>query len=172
MKIDVRIVPQGHSELKQELLLEEFKDSLPPFSEKILAEADIDRMGETIVVSARFQGAFEMQCSRCLEDYNVNVSGDVRVILKEEYGKFGPSLDDDSGTDFFYDVNHEVVDISSALYDEIMIALPLKPLCSQDCKGIELSDSGISFQTEESVSDSVKEKPIDPRWEALKKLKK
>ncbi|MCL2690342.1 MAG: DUF177 domain-containing protein [Chitinispirillia bacterium] len=172
MKIDVRVVPQGRSELKQELPLEEFKDALPPFSEKISACAQIDKMGETIVVSAHFKGAFEMQCSRCLEDYSVDVSGDVRVILKEEYGKFGPSPDDESGTDFFYDVNHEVVDISSAVYDEIMIALPLKPLCSDDCKGIELSKSGISFESGDSVSSDDKEEPIDPRWEALKKFKK
>ncbi|MCL2690554.1 MAG: DUF177 domain-containing protein [Chitinispirillia bacterium] len=172
MKIDVRVVPQGHSQLKQDLLLEEFKDTLPPFSEKIRVAAEIDRMGEMIVVSVHFQGVFEMQCSRCLEDYGVTVSGSLRVIIKEEQGKFGPSPDDDSGTDFFFDVNHEVVDISSAVYDEIMIALPLKPLCSDDCKGIELSDSGISFQSEDSVSGNDKELPIDPRWEALKKLKK
>ncbi|MDR2728187.1 MAG: DUF177 domain-containing protein [Chitinispirillales bacterium] len=170
MKIDVRVVPQGRSELKQDLLLEEFKGGLPPFSEKIRAFAELDRMGETIVVSVRFESVFEMQCSRCLEDCGVNVNGDLRVILKEEQGKYGPSFDDECGTDFFFDVNHEVVDISSAVYDEIMTALPLKPLCSQDCRGIELSKSGISLESKDSVCGG--DKPIDPRWEALRKLKK
>jgi uncharacterized metal-binding protein YceD (DUF177 family) len=95
----------------------------------------------------------------------------LRVIIKEEEGKHGASLEDD-GTDFFFDVNHEVVDISSAVYDEIMTALPLKPLCSQDCRGIEFSGGGVSFESVTSVDGGDNEKPVDPRWEALKKLKK
>ncbi|MDR0308266.1 MAG: DUF177 domain-containing protein [Chitinispirillales bacterium] len=170
MKIDMRVVPQGHSRLEQDLELEEFRDDLPPFSEKIHAVAELDRMGETVVAGLRFEGVFEVQCSRCLVHYSVPVKSDLHIIIKEEHGKFGHSSDDD-GTDFFFDVNHEVVDISSAIYDEIMIELPLKPLCSEDCKGIEIKGSGVVFESGRS-SEEKKEQPVDPRWEALKKLKK
>ena len=169
MKIDVRLVPQGHSRLEQDLTLEEFRDDLPLFSEAVRCRAELDRIGETIVVNLRFEGIFEAQCSRCLENYNVPVKSDLRVILKEEQGKHGLSLDDD-GTDFFFDVNHDLVDISSAIYEEIMIAFPLKPLCSEDCSGIELADSGTAFES--GNLSAGQEKPIDPRWEALKKLAK
>ena len=169
MKIDMRVVPEGRSRLEQNTGLEEFKDELPPFSEKIRTVAEIDRMGETIIVNLHFEGCFQMQCSRCLEDYDVPVKSDLRLILEEGEGKYGPSAEDD-GTDFFFDVNHDLVDISSAIYDEIMIELPLKPLCSEDCKGIELG-SGVTFESGGS-SESSGGEPVDPRWEALRKLKK
>jgi uncharacterized protein len=54
------------------------------------------------------------------------------------------------------------VDISSAVYDEIMTALPLKPLCSEDCRGVEFGGDG---------GGSGKGDAVDPRWEALRRLK-
>jgi uncharacterized metal-binding protein YceD (DUF177 family) len=44
------------------------------------------------------------------------------------------------------------------------------PLCSSDCKGIMVNDSNISIEYESVKKELVKE--IDPRWDALRKLKK
>ncbi|MFP4014266.1 MAG: YceD family protein [Chitinispirillaceae bacterium] len=168
MLIDVRLVPQGHSEIVQDSMLESVKDNLPPFSEPVRCSAGVDRTGDTIVVNLHFEGCFKIECSRCLESYWAPVSSDMLLILKEEAGKFGPSREDDAA-DFYFDTNHDVVDLSSAIFDEIMIALPLKPLCSEDCKGIEVNDPDIRISSD---SHKPEEKQIDPRWEALKKLKK
>lgn len=172
MIIDMRIIPDGHSVLDQECMLESVKENLPSFSEAVRCHAEIDRVGETFVVGLQFEGHFQLQCSRCLESFSVPVSSDLRVIVKEVAGKHGLSLDDDDEVDFYYDSRHDIVDISQAIYDEIMIALPLMPLCNQDCRGIELSDPDINLSTDESEAVEAVEKPIDPRWEALKKLKK
>lgn len=168
MLIDVRLIPQGHSEIVQDSMLESVKDNLPPFSEPVRCSAGVDRTGDTIVVNLHFEGTFQIQCSRCLESYSAPVSSDILLILKEEAGKFGPSQEDDA-VDFYYDVNHDLVDISSAIFDEVMTALPLKPLCSEDCRGIEVNDPDIHISSDDQKSE---EKAIDPRWEALKKLKK
>ena len=161
MLIDVRLVPEGHSRIERESELEAFRGDLPPFSGPVRCCAEVDRVGDTIAVALRFDGAFVMECARCLESVNVPVGGDLRVILKEEQGRHGPALDGDGGADFFFDVNHDLVDIGSAIYDEIMTALPLKPLCSERCEGIKVADGGPGGE----------EKPVDPRWEGLMKLK-
>ncbi len=168
MVIDIRLLPEGHSELVQESMLESVKDDLPPFKEAVHCSAGIDRTGDTIVVNLHFEGKFEMQCSRCLEEFLIPVSSDIRLILKEEAGKFGPSQEDDA-VDFYFDPNHDLVDVSSAIYDEIMTTLPLKPLCSEDCKGIEIKDPDVHVSSEAAQNE---EKAIDPRWEALRKLKR
>jgi uncharacterized protein len=164
MIIDVRLVPEGHSEIERESRLAGFEGDLPPFAEPVKCVGGADRIGEMIVVHLRFAGVFDMECARCLEVYRQPVEGELRVIIKEEQGKHGASLDDDSGVDFYFDVNHELVDISSAIYDEIMTILPLKPLCSEDCEGIRIEGSG-------GDADCGDEKPVDPRWAGLMKLK-
>jgi len=163
MVIDTRLVPEGHSEIEQESRLPGFEGDLPPFAEPVRCRGGVDRMGETIVASLRFGGVFDVECARCLEAYRQPVDGELRVIIKEEQGRHGASPDDDSGVDFYFDINHELVDISSAVYDEIMTALPLKPLCSEDCAGIVVGSG--------AVGGDVAEEPVDPRWAGLMKLK-
>jgi len=162
MVIDVRLVPEGHSRIERDSALEAFADDLPPFSGPVRCGAEVDRMGPVIAVALRFDGAFVMECARCLESVCVPVGGDLRIILKEEQGRHGPAQDDGCGADFFFDVNHDLVDVSPAIYDEIMTALPLKPLCSERCEGIKVADGG-------GLGGG--EKPVDPRWEGLMKLK-
>ncbi|MDR2579336.1 MAG: DUF177 domain-containing protein [Chitinispirillales bacterium] len=157
MVIDMRLIPEGHSSIERDSVLEAFAHDLPPFDRPVRCRAEIDRMGGTTVAMVRFDGVFNIQCVRCLEDYGEPLRGELRVIIKEEQGRHGPSLDDDSA-DFFYDVNHDLVDISPAIYDEIMTSLPIKPLCSEGCEGIKI---------ESGVTDDA----IDPRWEGLKQLK-
>ena len=168
MIIDIRTIPPGHSELSQSTDLDALKEDLPPFSKKISCRAQIDHSGADLFIHLQFDGVFDLECSRCLKHFKCPIKGDLRLIVKEQPGKFGPVLDDES-VDFYYDSRHPQVDLSPAIYDEIMTALPLKPLCSDDCKGIELHDKQITVGFEDQPK---KKDEIDPRWEALKKLKR
>lgn len=158
MVLDIRTIPAGRSSVRQTADLDDYKTDLPDFSEKISCEAAIDRSGEVLYVHLRFNGTFMLECSRCCALFAYPLSGELRLVVKEQPGKFGPAADDESA-DFYYDSRHLDVDLGPAIYEEIMTSLPLKPLCSEECKGIALENAG-GGKTE-----------IDPRWEALKKLK-
>jgi uncharacterized protein len=168
MILDIRTIPACHSELSQSTELDALKIDLPPFSKKIACSAHIDRSGADLFIHLLFESIFELECSRCLKVFSFPIKGDVRLIIKERSGKFGPALDEES-VDFYYDSRHPEVDLGPAIYDEIMTALPLKPLCSEDCKGIELRDRHLMVDLEATPK---KKEEIDPRWEALRKLKK
>jgi uncharacterized protein len=104
----------------------------------------------------RFEGEFEADCARCLKAVRVPVGGDLRIVMREAGG---PGSED---ADFFFDAENGLVDISPALYDEVMTALPMMPLCSEDCAGGEAvlpSAPGCG------------RKEADPRWAGLLKLK-
>jgi uncharacterized protein len=162
MIIDVRLVPEGRSGLEREAPLPGYRDELPPFLKPLLCRAELDRAGGEIAISLRFDGEFEVECARCLAPVCAPVSGDLRIILKEWRGKgemSAPASGDD-GVDFFFDAVHNLVDIGPAIYDEVMTALPMRPLCSEDCAGI-----GVGLKPEAG------ERGIDPRWTGLMKLK-
>jgi uncharacterized protein len=158
MILDINKVPEGHSVASQEIDLAAFKEDLPGFSGTIPCEAAIDRSGDTLYIQLRFRGVFKLECSRCLEPFDFPVEGALQLVVKERAGKFGPALDDES-TDFFFDSRHLELDLGTAVYEEIMTALPMKPLCRESCTGIDLGGG------------RTREEPIDPRWEALKKLR-
>jgi len=113
------------------------------------------------VVSLRFEGEFEVECARCLTAVAVPVGGELRLVLKETQGKHGPAFDDEDA-DFFFNAVNNLVYFCSALYDEIMIALPMMPLCSEGCAGAWVASA--------SAADSG-EREVDPRWAGLLKLK-
>lgn len=169
MIINMQILSEGHTTLTGTTNLESVKDDLPVFLEEISYNAEIDRMGPTAYVHVTFKGKYELQCSRCLNEYPLTINGEFRLIIKERTGNCSVQSDSD-GVDFYYDNRHEQVDISPVFFDEIMLSVPLKPLCSESCGGIDINGlKNVSFESEKKLQEK---KSIDPRWEALKKLKK
>ncbi|HLV30238.1 MAG TPA: DUF177 domain-containing protein [Chitinispirillaceae bacterium] len=168
MFLNLRVIPEGHSEISGTTELEALKADLPPVDRFVFYRAEIDRKSKDVYLHIWYEGVFELQCSRCLNTYKSKISGDFRLVLKELPGNLAQMSGDDSA-DFCFDRNQDVIDISAALYDEIMIAVPLKPLCSPDCKGVNISDKEIKID----YGDQIKtEEKIDPRWNELLKLKK
>jgi len=161
MVIDVRHVPEGHSDVEREAELSGYRGDLPPFRGPLLCRAGLDRAGGTIAVSLRFDGEFEVECARCLKPVGAAVGGDLRLTLKEASGRRGSAVDEE-GVDFFFDEFDGSVDLGPALYDEIMISLPMMPLCSEGCAGAWVASPPASEGGEREV---------DPRWAGLLKLK-
>jgi uncharacterized protein len=160
MVLDVRAIPSGHSVVSQITGLDAFKDDLPPLSGKVLCEAVIDRMGQLLHVQLLFSGALSLECSRCVGVFAFPVAGTLRLVVKEVPGRYGPSQDDES-VDFYFDSRHPDVDLGSAIYEEIMTTIPIKPLCSEECKGIEIKGAAGGPKEE-----------FDPRWEVLRKIRR
>ncbi|HEX2957532.1 MAG TPA: YceD family protein, partial [Chitinispirillaceae bacterium] len=160
------LIPEGHSTQQSFSDLENMKDDLPSFSKKVDCRLEIDRTGPTIFLHVWFKGEFNIQCARCLETFPFTIKGDFRAVLKEVAGKSGRSQDEDVA-DFFFNDRNDTVDLSPLLYEEILTAIPLKPLCNSECKGIVVDKSKVSFESESKERTH----EIDPRWEALRKLK-
>ena len=62
-----------------------------------------------------------------------------------------------------------MIDIGEVVREELMLALPLTPLCREDCDGADPE----RFPTDPDLSES-DETPaptVDPRWAALSELK-
>lgn len=168
MVLDLREISQGHSEISGKTELESVKADLPPVDRFVSYRVEIDRTGNDIYLHIWYKGVFNLQCSRCLNFYKFKISGDCRILLKERSGNLMSDSGDD-GAVFYFGSDQDSVDISAALYDEIMVAIPLKPLCSSDCKGIDIPDKEIRVDYGKGIKG---EEKIDPRWNELLKLKK
>ena len=159
MVLDTRVVPSGHSEKTGKVENSPQRPDWPTLApEGLRCTCGIDRTSTEIYIAFGYSGGVVLECARCLGAFTYPVAGEVHIVLAEK----SPRRDrgDEDYVDFYFDDAHPEVDISPVLFDEVMTALPMKPLCAENCPGIKGG-----WETEGS------EERIDPRWEALAKLR-
>jgi uncharacterized protein len=89
-------------------------------------------------------------------DFVIDLSGNSAEVKSEEEDYF------------FVDSNATFFEIDDLVREAIILSLPLKPLCSEDCKGL-CPICGTDLNR--SQCSCVKER-TDPRWDQLKGLLK
>ncbi|HEY54357.1 MAG TPA: DUF177 domain-containing protein [Caldilineae bacterium] len=125
------------------------------------------KSSETVLVQLHGEVTIGQACSRCLEPFD----SIVEVEFEEE---FHPSVDiasgrvlQDTGDDAALVIDlHHILDLTELVRQAIIIALPITPLCREDCAGLCLI-CGANLNTEQCDCQEV---DIDPRWEALSAL--
>jgi uncharacterized protein len=102
----------------------------------------------------------EGPCVRCLEPAELDLEVEAREI--DQIGA------EDSELRSPY-VHEDDLDIGRWAHDAVLLALPTQILCRPDCLGL-CPVCGESLN-DADPADHEHEKPIDPRWSALKDLK-
>ena len=97
-----------------------------------------------------------MSCDRCVKD----VKEDIDFILDEVFVASGNAQEGDET------YSGSVIDLTGAVKKSILSSLPMKVLCSEDCKGL-CPQCGKDLNTGEC---GCKTEHIDPRFESLRSL--
>jgi uncharacterized protein len=106
-----------------------------PASEGITLNGRIERTGEDYLLRATLRGGIETSCSRCLELAHLDV--DLSLTLSYvESDEVGPSEDDEEDEEGVVHFQGGVIDLSPQIRDELLLALPIGPICREDCAGI------------------------------------
>lgn len=116
-------------------------------------------------------GKVEMECDRCTDPIEVAVKGNYQLIYK-----FDTQESEDETLVTVYPEDFEI-DIQDSILEFISVSLPTRAVheegeCNEEM--IELLSEYVMVSTEENgVEEEVNdEEEIDPRWSALKGLKK
>lgn len=139
---------------------------VPPGSDVEL-DAVAEASGADIVLTGTLAFAWEGECRRCLQPVAGRVEAEVREIFQAQpvEGETWP-------------VEGDAVDLAPVLREAILLALPLVPLCAEDCAGPDPerfptrveSDAAAGGEDEEDVVADAGP-PADPRWAALDDLR-
>jgi uncharacterized protein len=121
----------------------------------LVLEAQGDAVTATGSVSARWVG----ECRRCLE----LTEGEVTVPLSEA---FEPDPVDGET----YPLGREEVDLGPAIREALALALPLAPLCRDDCTGPDPEAHPVTTAADEGEPADGEPAPADPRWAGLDAL--
>jgi uncharacterized protein len=133
----------------------------------VQAQLKIKKIDTQVVVNGNIWADAELQCSRCLKVFKSRISFPFEAVfhpieqLKEEEKHELRIEELDMG---FY--SKDELDLVDIIKEQIMLNLPMKPLCNDLCKGICLQ-CGADLNAGDC---GCSEKDIDSRLVVLKKL--
>jgi uncharacterized protein len=125
------------------------------------------RTQRSILSECTLSTDIELTCSRCLSLFHYPLT----LSFKEEYiptvdvvsGALLP-LPEEAGA-FTIDAHH-ILDLTEAIRQYTLLAIPMKPLCHQDCAGL---CPNCGHNLNQGPCDCTTQS-IDPRWSELTKL--
>ena len=115
----------------------------------------LEALSDAVVITGEAEAPWEGECRRCLEPVSGMTIGDI-----DEVARTMP-VDGELG------VEDDRIDLTEAVRAAVVRALPMAPLCSDDCRG---PDPEAYPVTVEDKADDDEAPPPDPRWAALSEL--
>ena len=119
------------------------------FKDPISISVGAQVVSGNLVVSGKLSTKIQMTCSRCLK------------VFSRDW--------EDASYHFDCQVTgpNEIIDLTDHIREDIIVGLPLKPLCKQECRGL-CTKCGIDLNL---AGCGCAKKSGDPRWADLNKLK-
>ena len=125
--------------------------------------------GDAFRVVGTATTSLEMTCSRCTEQFRVpvNASFDLRYVPHvENVGEGEREIGEEDLATAYH--REGLIDLIELLREQFQLALPMKPLCNEDCKGLCV-ECGANLNR---TTCDCNPRWEDPRLAALKELLK
>ena len=110
---------------------------------------------EGVLVSGTATAPLTGECGRCLEPVDTTSTVDLQELFA-----YADSEEQDEDVSL---MEGDLLDLEPSLRDAVVLALPLTPLCRQDCAGL-CAECG--ERLDDLPEDHAHDAP-DPRWAAL-----
>lgn len=135
--------------------------------EPVRYDLTVSKVGSTVSIEGHIEARAEVACSRCTRRFEIPIDRDLKaVFVTAEAGETDRAVElDADGLDLDY-YQDGVIDGLQVLAEQIMLEVPMKPLCAEDCRGL-CGACGANLND----TDCDCEAHIDPRWASLKGLR-
>ena len=164
MKIKISNLTNGTYDYLFEGKVEDIK-IMEPYFGNYKTEAVLTKFDKQMILDAETSIKANLVCDRCAIDFETAISSSYRMVylLENEI----PDAEKENVDINYIHPDTEKIDISEDIKDYAMLAVPMKKLCSEDCKGLCYK---CGKNLNEGECNCIREE-IDPRWEPLLKLK-
>jgi uncharacterized protein len=154
-----------------------------PAGSDVALEVRFEAVSEGVLATGTAIAPLAGECARCLTPLTSSVTAGFQELYLyaedrhdkhdkhekhdryDRYDKHDEQDEQDAGE--LYHLDGDLLDLEPAFRDAVVLALPMSPLCREDCPGLcaecgaPLADAGPGHQHDAAV---------DPRWAALKQL--
>lgn len=163
MRIQIAGLPPGPQVFEHRGRASSYLDDQEMFPGEIRIQATLERLADTLCVALEIELPGHFICDRCAAAFERTIRSRETFFFSFTDGG-GGSEDEEAGV---IPPGMLVLDISQEIRDTVILGLPAKVLCREDCRGLcpvcgaDLNQETCTCQRE----------VMDPRWDALKKLK-
>jgi uncharacterized protein len=126
-----------------------------PEGDPIQFDLRLESVVEGVLVTGTARGRLVGECARCLVDIEDEFLADVQELYVYP--------ESDAEPDEASRMEGDLIDLEPALRDQVVLALPFQPLCTDDCPGL-CSECGVRLVEDPGHTHEAR---IDPRWSAL-----
>ncbi len=166
LKFKIFEIPEGDSQRTVEIGSGDIEIEEFPFKGAVI-DFSFYRAPQFIRVQFELDAIVVLTCDRSLDEFNHNIVTNYEVLFKAEEVEESA---DENGSIRNIDIYSKQIDLEQDVLDSIMLNLPIKRLHP---KYLDENGNPQEFVNEQFGSGSDEEEDnIDPRWEALKELKK
>jgi uncharacterized protein len=106
------------------------------FSAPLNVNVEYYRSGRDLFFEGRFEGTVEGVCSRCLETYALTLEKRFDFVLTPELQKSDKSKELNSGELGLSTYKDTEIDLAPYMREQVLLALPIRPLCKERCRGL------------------------------------
>jgi uncharacterized protein len=159
LKVNIRLLPEDPVRLQGELAVPDFAadfdDALVQFVSPLRHDLTVERQDDALLVMGSLEVELKCGCARCLKTFS-------RRIRIPDYAALIPLEGEDAAPR-----DGDFVDLTASVREDTFLALPTKPLCRPDCRGLAQKASTRDSRLKKAGSQGLSESP----WAALDKLK-
>ncbi|WP_303722603.1 DUF177 domain-containing protein [Malonomonas rubra] len=142
------------------------------FVAPVIFQLRFQKLGQLVEVDGHFKSRVNLICGRCLQPYDIDLSGEFAFtftphVADENAAEEGDEVEletDELGLVYYKD---ESLELLPPLQDQLVMALPISPLCSEDCAGL-CSECGCNLNVEKCHCEK---KVFNNKFSALAGLK-
>ena len=132
-------------------------------------DAEVRKDHEKVRLVGRIKATLDLDCGRCLDPFQVPVDSKFDLMFLPQTANTGKPeqevQDADVGVSYYRD---DVIDLAEVVREQLLLALPMKPLCREDCRGL----CPVCGANRNRESCECRAEWLDPRLEPLRALKK
>jgi DUF177 domain-containing protein len=134
-----------------------------PFFGNIFVESQLQKSQRQIILNSKLKTNVNFECDRCGVEYEQELTNEFKIVYL-----FSSEINDEDQIDIKYiSFETDTIKITPDVRDYALLAIPMKKLCKEDCKGLcikcteNLNEGDCNCTTNE----------IDQRWLPLEKLR-
>ncbi len=127
-------------------LVEQLPEAAAAPDERFGVELRASVAGREVLLDGEVEGAFVLECGRCLARYGPRLREPFRLVLEPAGDRIpadpeaaaalardGVCVGDEPGLGWY---TGPEIDLSSIVIELMQLALPVQPLCREDCRGL------------------------------------
>lgn len=133
------------------------------FIGNIKVDVELSKAPSQFILNVVLSVMAKFECDRCAADISPILTNSYKMVYL--YGL--PSKDNDSLNLIYLHIDTDRIDISADVRDYAVLAIPMKKLCKEDCKGLCYKCGQNLNEGKCSCTQSV-----DARWQPLLEIKK